>query len=88
MVSCLALTAAPLDTAPRPEFAIAFVNAFCTELLAPALETALVLVPPTAAVLMPPLPLPPMAVVEVAPPPTVRKFEICAPVAAPPDVLT
>ena len=36
MVSAFALTAAPLDTAPRPVFAMALVNAFRTELLAPA----------------------------------------------------
>jgi hypothetical protein len=122
MVSLLALTAAPLDTAPRPVFAMAFVNAFCTELLPPAvaaavdappaplvpatlpvlpllaLERVLELVPtpvlvpvpvPLAeAALMPALPLPPMAVVDVVPPPAVSKLEVCAPVAAPPDVLT
>jgi hypothetical protein len=37
---------------------------------------------------MPALPLPPMAVVDVAPPPAVSKLEVCVPVAAPPDVLT
>src|SRR5580698_5428655 len=36
MVSAFALTAAPLDTAPRPVLAMALVNAFRTELLAPA----------------------------------------------------
>src|ERR1700728_2543948 len=45
MVSWRALTAAPLEpaplaTSPRPVLAIAFVNAFRTELLAPAAEAA------------------------------------------------
>src|SRR5580692_7068505 len=101
MVSLLALTAAPLDTAPRPVLAIAFVNAFCTELLAPAAAAVPVaplapatlaegplpvLAPATEAAPRPPLPLPPMAVVEV-PPPAVGRLEVCVPVAAPPDVL-
>ncbi len=36
MVSTLALTAAPLDAAPRPVLAMALVRAFWNELLAPA----------------------------------------------------
>src|ERR1700685_420881 len=59
MVSLLALTAAPLDTAPRPVLAIAFVNAFCTELLAPA--AAAVPVAPLAPATLAEAPLPVLA---------------------------
>ena len=50
MVSLRALTAAPLETAPRPVLAMALVRTFCTELLAPALAAGAVLVPPPATV--------------------------------------
>ena len=40
-----ALTAAPLDTAPRPVLAMAFVNAFRTELLAPAVDVEVAALP-------------------------------------------
>jgi|SRR5580704_9028018 hypothetical protein len=57
MVSWRALTAAPLDTAPRPVLAMALVSAFCTELLAPAVAAVAVpvapLVPATLTVLPP-----------------------------------
>src|ERR1700722_1465943 len=46
MVSALALTAAPLDAAPRPVLAMALVRAFWNELLAPAIAVADAAAPP------------------------------------------
>src|ERR1700678_4423115 len=99
MFSTLALTAAPLEAAPRPVWAMALVREFWNELIEPAtvaVDAAVVVPAADAAAAAPVLVL--VGVVELAVTgvaaapavlePDVDKFVVCVPLAAPAAVLT
>src|ERR1700722_20399113 len=94
MVSWLALTAAPVETAPRPVLAMALVNAFCTELLRLTLDAAPAAPGPPTPVPVPlpmpvraMMPLPPLAPAAPPAPAVVNELVDCVPLAGPPEVL-
>src|ERR1700722_6156248 len=94
MVSWLALTAAPVETAPRPVLAMALVDALCPGLLRRPLDAAAVDPEPPTTVPVPlpmpvpaMMPLPPLAPAAPPAPAVVNELVDCVPLAGPPEVL-